>query len=105
MAVSHPVYDYFSRRFGLNIVSVHWEPDQVPNNSQLSEFKAILEQHPAQWMIWEGEPVQASVDKLKALGVDSLVFDPCGNVPAQGDFMTVMQKNAEDLRRAFTMND
>ncbi|MCW9077857.1 MAG: hypothetical protein OQK74_01640, partial [Gammaproteobacteria bacterium] len=33
----------------------------------------------------------ASVDKLKTLGVDSLVFDPCGNVPEQGDFLTVMR--------------
>jgi hypothetical protein len=56
-------------------------------------------------LIWEGEPVRASVDKLKMLGVHSLVFDPYGNVPAQGDFMTVMQRNVEDLRRAFPVAD
>ncbi len=56
-------------------------------------------------MIWEGEPVRASVDKLKTLEVDSLVFDPCGNVPARGDFMNVMQRNIENLRRAFTTAD
>jgi zinc transport system substrate-binding protein len=105
LTVSHPVYDFFARRYGLNIVSVHWEPDQVPSDSQLREFKGILKQHPARWMIWEGEPVQASVDKLKTLGADSLVFDPCGNVPARGDFMTVMQRNVEDLRRAFPAVD
>lgn len=101
LIVSHPVYDYFSRRYGLNIVSVHWEPDQVPSNSQLREFQGILKQHPARWMIWEGEPLQASVDKLKTLGVDSLVFDPCGNVPEQGDFLTVMRSNVDNLRKAF----
>ena len=105
LIVSHPVYDYFTKRYGLNVISVHWEPDQVPSDSQLREFKEILKQHPARWMIWEGEPVQASVAKLKTLGVDSLVFDPCGNVPARGDFMTVMQRNVEDLRRAFPMAD
>ena len=105
LTVSHPVYDYFTRRYGLNIVSVHWEPDQVPSESQLGAFKEILKRHPARWMIWEGKPVQASVDKLKTLGVGSLVFDPCGNVPARGDFMTVMQRNVEDLRRAFNMTD
>jgi zinc transport system substrate-binding protein len=82
-------------------VSVHWEADQVPGDRQLREFKQILKQHPAQWMIWEGQPVQASVDILKTLGIDSLVFDPCGNVPDRGDFMTVMRRNVEDLRRAF----
>jgi hypothetical protein len=52
-------------------------------------------------MIWEGEPVRASVDKLKKLGVDSLVFDPCGNRPDQGDFITVMRSNVDNLRKAF----
>ena len=103
--MSHPVYDYFARRYGLNIVSVHWEPDQVPTDSQLQALKEILKQHPSKWMIWEGEPVQASVDKLKTLGVHSLVFDPCGNVPARGDFMTVMQRNVEGLRRVFPVAD
>jgi zinc transport system substrate-binding protein len=101
LIVSHPVYDYFARRYGMNIVSVHWEPDQVPGDAQWRALKAILKQHPAKWMIWEGEPARASVDGLKTLGVNSLVFDPCGNVPDQGDFISVMRRNVEDLRRAF----
>jgi zinc transport system substrate-binding protein len=105
LIASHPVYDYFARRYGLNLVSVHWEPDQVPHDDQLREFEKILKRHPAEWMIWEGQPVQASVAQLKALGVDSLVFDPCGNLPDQGDFMTVMRRNVEDLRRAFPIAD
>ena len=105
LITSHPVYDYFAGRYGLNIVSVHWEPDQVPHDDQLRELKKILNQHPAEWMIWEGQPVQASVDELKALEVDSLVFDPCGNAPNQGDFMTVMRRNVEDFRRVFPIED
>ena len=101
LIVSHPVYDYFAKRYELNIVSVHWEPDQVTSDSQLRELQGILKQHSAQWMIWEGEPVQASVDKLKTLGIDSLVFDPCGNVPQQGDFLTIMRQNVENLKPAF----
>ena len=101
LIVSHPVYDYFAKRYELNIVSVHWEPDQVTSDSQLRELQGILKQHSAQWMIWEGEPVQASVDKLKTLGIDSLVFDPCGNVPQRGDFLTIMRQNVENLKPAF----
>jgi zinc transport system substrate-binding protein len=104
LIASHPVYDYFARRYGLNIVSVHWEPDQVPEGMQWRELKAILKQHPAKWMIWEGKPVQASVDRLKTHGIKSLVFDPCGNVPEQGDFLTIMRKNIENLRSAFKNN-
>ena len=104
LIVSHPVYDYFTKRYGLNVVSVHWEPDEVLHNSQMQELKGILQQHPAKWLIWEGPPIPASVAKLKkTLAVDSLVFDPCGNVPDSGDFMTVMRHNVEDLRRAFSV--
>lgn len=101
LIVSHPVYDYFARRYGLNIQNLHWEPDQVPDGEQWRMLETILSRHPARWMIWEGRPVQASVDGLKTRGVDSLVFDPCGTAPDQGDFMTVMKQNVENLRIAY----
>jgi zinc transport system substrate-binding protein len=98
---SHPVYQYFARRYGLNMKSVHWEPDELPSDAQWSELRRMLEKHPAKWMVWEGGPMKASVQKLKSIGVDSLVFDPCGNTPDQGDFVSVMRRNVENLRRAF----
>ncbi|MGW8325276.1 MAG: metal ABC transporter substrate-binding protein, partial [Desulfobacterales bacterium] len=81
LMVSHPVYDYFARRYGLNIVSVHWEPGEVPSGEQWLELKKILKDHPAKWMIWEGDPLKATIEKLKGLQIESVVFDPCGNVP------------------------
>jgi zinc transport system substrate-binding protein len=97
---SHPVYDYLARGYGFNIKSVHWEPDEVPDDRQLMELQNILKDHPAKWMIWEGEPAKASVERLKIMGMESLVFDPCGNVPDQGDFMAVMLRNVENLKTA-----
>ncbi|MFC1858490.1 metal ABC transporter substrate-binding protein [Thermodesulfobacteriota bacterium] len=101
LIVSHPVYDYFARRYGLNIVSVHWEPDQIPDDGQWIELKKILKQHPAEWMVWEGEPVETSVEKLTAIGIRNIVFNPCGNVPQKGDFMSVMEQNIENLKPLF----
>ena len=101
LIVSHPVYDYFIRRYRLNIVSVHWEPDVVPGDQEFMELRNLLKEHPAKWMIWEREPISESVKRLKTLEVDSLVFDPCGNVPNRGDFMTVMRRNVDNLRKAF----
>jgi len=101
LIVSHPVYDYFARRYGLNIVSVHWEPDTFPDDRQWMDLQKILKEHPAKWMIWEDEPVEQAEDQLKAYGIDNLVFDPCGNVPQQGDFMTVMRRNVDNLGKAF----
>jgi len=98
---SHPVYDYFSSRYGLNMKSVHWEPGETPSNEQWAELKGILSNHQAKWMIWEGKPMQASVDKLKSAGIGSLVFDPCGNAPDQGDFLSAMRQNVENLKAAF----
>jgi zinc transport system substrate-binding protein len=101
LIVSHPVYDYFSRRYGLNIKSVHWEPDEIPNNAQWMELQVILNHHPSKWMIWEGDPNPAIVAKLKSLGINSLVFHPCGNAPEHGDLLSVMQQNVENLKSAF----
>jgi zinc transport system substrate-binding protein len=101
LVVSHPVYDYFARHYGLNIKGVHWEPDQIPTHEQIMELNRILKEHPAKWMIWEGKPLQESVERLQAIGIDSLVFDPCGKTPAQGDFLSVMRQNVNNLKLAF----
>ncbi len=101
LVASHPVFQYLTRRYGLNVKTVHWEPDEVPDDRKWREFTDILAAHPAQWMIWEGEPNPATVAKLKSMGITSVVFDPCGNVPEKGDFLSVMQQNVENLKRAF----
>ncbi|MFC1834513.1 metal ABC transporter substrate-binding protein [Thermodesulfobacteriota bacterium] len=101
LLASHPVYQYFAKRYGLNIRSLHWEPHQVPGEQQWQELREVLKHHPAKWMIWEGQPIKETVDKLQSLGIESLVFDPCGNVPDKGDFLTVMRENVRNLKAAF----
>lgn len=101
LVASHPVYHYLARRYALNLQSVLWEPEVVPDEKAMEVLKALLSKHPAKWMIWEGEPAKESVAKLEAIGVKSLVFDPCGNVPDSGDFLSVMTANVEALEKAF----
>ncbi len=98
---SHPVYQYFQRRYGVNGKSVHWEPHQMPDEAMWSEFLEQLKQHSAKWMIWEGKPLQSIVDKLQALGVNSAVVDPCGNLPDDGDFFGIMSQNIVSLRPVY----
>jgi zinc transport system substrate-binding protein len=98
---SHPVYQYFQRRYDVNGKSVHWEPDEMPDEVMWSEFLEQLKQHSAKWMIWEGKPLQSIVDKLQALGVNSAVVDPCGNVPDDGDFFGIMSQNIVSLRPVY----
>lgn len=101
LVASHPVYDYFARRYGLNIRSLLWEPDKLPTSAQWSELEAMLKEHPAKWMLWESTPHPASVTRLEAMGVSSLVFDPSANVPQKGDFLGVMEHNVDNLGRGF----
>jgi len=101
LLASHPVYQYLARRYGLNLQSVLWEPDTVPDKPQWAELERILGEHRAKWMLWEGEPARESVERLRALGVRSVVFDPCANRPATGDFLSVMRNNARSLEQVF----
>ena len=95
---SHPVYQYFERRYQLNGRSVHWEPGEMPSEAMWQELTALLSAHPAKCMIWEGEPAADIRAKLTALGVHSLVFAPCGGAPAVGDFASVMKLNIQALK-------
>ncbi len=98
---SHPVYQYLARRYGLNLKSVHWEPNEMPSEEAWAGLRKLLETHPAQWMIWEAQPSEAIVEKLKVLGISSLVFTPSANRPETGDFLEVMKTNLDQLKEAF----
>lgn len=97
---SHPVYQYLIRRYGLNARSVHGEPDQPPTEAMWRELEELIAAHPAHWMVWEGEPAEATVKRLEALGLESLVYTPCGSAPGEGNFLGVMRKNAAGLDRS-----
>lgn len=98
---SHPVYQYLARRYRIKLESVMWEADTVPDEAQWHAFQQLLGEHQASWMIWEGQPASASVKRLQAMEVGSLVFDPAANVPQQGDFLTLMKNNVESLEAAY----
>ena len=101
LIVSHPVYDYLIQRYGLNVRSFHWEPDEMPDAKMWRDLESLLSGHPAKWMIWEDEPLKETHEKLRALGIKSIVFNPCGNTPKKGDYLNVMRQNVENLRKVF----
>lgn len=100
VVASHPIYQYWARRYGINLQSVLWEPGTVPDEAQMEALKKILATHPAKLMVWEDTPAAESVEKLKVLGVNSVVFNPCANVPGTGNWLEVMKKNAAALKSA-----
>ncbi len=94
---SHPVYAYLIHRYGLNARSMHLEPDETPDLVPWDELRRLLAEHPARVMLWEAEPDPDTAADLRALGVRSVVFAPCGNVPDEGELLTVMHRNAAVL--------
>jgi zinc transport system substrate-binding protein len=93
-----------ARHYELNLKSVHWEPDEMPQESQWNEIRELLRTHPAKWMIWEDEPLSECSKQLEEIGILSIIFNPCGNRPEQGDYMTVMNSNINNLKAIFDVN-
>ena len=67
----------------------------------LTMLEKLHADHPAEWMIWERDPMAGVVERLEKIGLKSLIFDPCGNAPEEGDFLSIMTRNVENLRAAF----
>ena len=102
LIASHPVYQYLQRRYQLNLKSVHWEPDEYPNPEKTLELIKILKEHPASIMIWEDEPLPETTQKLQEMEIKSVVFNPCANVPDEGDYLSVMNSNINNLRKGIS---
>ena len=98
LLASHPVYQYFARRYGLDIESVTWEPDVLPGERDWQQLRIRLDRRPARFMLWEAMPLPATIEGLSELRITSVVVSPCGNRPLSGDFMTVMRGNVDALR-------
>jgi zinc transport system substrate-binding protein len=94
---SHPVYQYLARGYDLNIISVHWEPSVMPDAAGWEALSNLRKKHPAKIMLWEEEPAKEIVEKLKELGVASVVFNPCGNRHRSLDWLAVMRTNISRL--------
>ena len=98
---SHPVYQYFQRRYHVHGTSLHWEPDVMPDDDQWKELQEILKKHPKAVMVWEDVPMDEIGNKLEATGMNFAVFNPCGNRPGEGDLLSVMSANIESLRNLY----
>lgn len=101
MLASRPVYHYMARRYELKLEDLQWEPDEVPDDTQWERLRAVTEEFPAGWMLWQRQPLQETAARLKTMDIDVLVFDPCAARPGQGDFLSVMKRNVLNLGKAY----
>jgi len=94
---SHPVYQYLAAAYGLKIYSVHFEPGEMPSGDQWKEYDHLIDHYPSSIMLWEGEPLPEVSETLKEKGIQVVVFNPCGNQPESGDFISTMKTNILNL--------
>jgi zinc transport system substrate-binding protein len=97
---SHPVYQYLQRRYAINGISLHWEPDEAPTTSAWIDLQQKRASHPANIMIWEQEPLEQTKERLAAAGINSVVWHTAANRPDEGDFLSAMRANANRLASA-----
>lgn len=97
--VSHPVYQYWARAYSIVAPSLLWEPDMELTPGDMAALARIRVETPgATLFIWEGDPLPQNIEKLKRIGLTSVVISPCGNRPESGDFLSVMRANIAALQ-------
>ena len=96
---SHPVYQYWQRRYQVPGPSVHWEPDAAPDDKAWRDLDKLLAGNTIRWMIWEGEPLPIVRAGLVERGVEVLVLPPVSNRPAVGDMMTTLFDATKQIER------
>jgi ABC-type Zn uptake system ZnuABC Zn-binding protein ZnuA len=94
---SHPVYHYAARRYGWNLRSVHWEPDEMPSEEEWRKLDQLHTEHPGRIMIWEEDPLPAVAERLRKMGIEPIAFETCASQPEKGDYLRAMKSNAERL--------
>lgn len=96
---SHPVYHYFADYMQWPLESVHWEPGEAPSDEQWKAFAELHARHPARVMLWEGEPDEATRQRLTdEFQVQPVVFETLGNRPTSGgDYFSAMHENIARL--------
>jgi zinc transport system substrate-binding protein len=94
---SHPVYQYFERRYGLDLTSFHWEPDLTPQPEEWAALNALLGQRAATVVLWEDEPTPETRAALQARGLRVALLPTLSNRPPEGDFVSLLRAAIDAL--------
>ncbi len=99
---SHPVYQYFERRYQLPGHSLHWEPDQEPSERQWSELERLVGDSHDALFVWEDFPSKATLERLNAMNIQIVVIRPAAN-KSDKDWYSEQQANIQRLKRCCSL--
>ena len=94
---SHPVYQYFKRRYQLAGESLHWEPGEMPSEKQWRYLQNRVAGKSNSLFIWEDEPLTGIAERMAAMGLASVVIRPAANTGSK-DWLGEQQANLKRLR-------
>jgi zinc transport system substrate-binding protein len=97
---SHPVYQYFARRYELAGDSLHWEPDEMPAESEWRSLEARSGRDAVEILFFESAPLPEIEARLETLGIHVIVFKPAGRATGKGDWLAQMHENLRRLSKA-----
>ncbi len=104
LIASHPVYQYFGRRYELDLRSLHWEPDRAPTDAEWALLEDWLAREPSRWMIWEAEPLAEVRSRLAELGLSILVIETGGGSvnEREGDYLDHLERTTARVEKALS---
>jgi zinc transport system substrate-binding protein len=103
---SHPAYNYFARRYGVNVVNLNLDPGEMPDADTFAKIKEKLAAEPASFILWESEPLAEIAARFQdELGLTSLTFSPCemmdpADLATGANYLSVMKANAAVVKLA-----
>ena len=84
---THPRYQYFARRYGLDVSSLEWEAGAQPTEAELKDLCARVVVSGAQVLIWEADPSSEAFAATEDLGLSNIVFPPLSRLPDGTSFV------------------
>jgi len=95
-----PGYEYLGRRYGVALESVEFDADDTGSHEFWHEVEHALGHGVERTMLVPVPPDAAMTERLEAMEIEAVVFEPLGgHPPAGGDFLSVMNENIERLEQ------
>lgn len=102
MVVSHEAFGYLAARYDLEQIGISGiDPEAEPSPARLAEVAGLAREHGATTIFFERLVSPRAAQAIAAeIGVDTAVLDPLESAPEQGDYLSAMRANLDNLRAA-----
>ena len=104
LSANHPAFNYIARRYGLQIRSFDFDPEEVPSAESIAGFDTWAAEVPEPRMLWWESQADDVVKRAFAAGTIHVHVDPLEQPAADGaayDYVAQAKANAQTFRSLF----